>query len=102
MDIYEGDDEKLVANDPFEVALNESKRNPLRQKSLVGNTDRRLAIAKIGMEDLLSMLNQEVAIRQFLTTKVKDLEVQLETTRENCYENMQPQKELLWKQSLEM
>ncbi|PPD78773.1 hypothetical protein GOBAR_DD24298 [Gossypium barbadense] len=83
-DISEGDIDKPVANDPFEVALNERKSNPLRQKSLAGNTDRRLAIEKTGMEVLISTLNQEVAVRQFLTAKVKDLEVQ--TTRENCYE----------------
>ncbi|MBA0628181.1 hypothetical protein Godav_022948 [Gossypium davidsonii] len=73
-DISEGDIDKPVANDPFEVALNERKSNPLRQKSLAGNTDRRLAIEKTGMEVLISTLNQEVAVRQFLTAKVKDLE----------------------------
>ncbi|XP_027341071.1 PX domain-containing protein EREX isoform X2 [Abrus precatorius] len=54
------------------------------------NTQRqRLATAKTDVEDLLARLNQEMAARQYLATKVKDLEVELETTRLNCRENMQ-------------
>ncbi|KAK9923091.1 hypothetical protein M0R45_031525 [Rubus argutus] len=49
----------------------------------------RLGTAKTDIEDLISRLNQEIAVRQFLTTKVKDLEVELETTQQNCQENMQ-------------
>lgn len=49
----------------------------------------RLATAKTDMEDLIARLNQEAAVRQFLTTKVKDLEVELETTTQNCKENME-------------
>ncbi|KAK5794465.1 hypothetical protein PVK06_035693 [Gossypium arboreum] len=63
-----------------------------------------------------SWLNQEVALRQFLETKVKDLEVELETAREYCDKNMQQavlfererftqiqwDMELVWKQCLEM
>ncbi|PRQ50594.1 putative Phox domain-containing protein [Rosa chinensis] len=49
----------------------------------------RLGTAKIDIEDLIARLNQEVAVRQFLTTKVKDLEVELETTQQNCKENIQ-------------
>ncbi|WCJ40524.1 Phox (PX) domain-containing protein [Euphorbia peplus] len=53
------------------------------------NTARqRLATAKTDMEDLIARLNQEIAVRQFLTTKVKDMEVDLETTKNNCKENM--------------
>lgn len=50
---------------------------------------RRLGTAKTDMEDLIARLNQELAVRQYLTTKVKDLEVELETTKENCKENIQ-------------
>ncbi|XP_015933278.1 PX domain-containing protein EREX isoform X1 [Arachis duranensis] len=49
----------------------------------------RLVTAKTDVEDLLARLNQEMAARQYLMTKVKDLEVELETTRLNCRENMQ-------------
>ncbi|TYJ13885.1 hypothetical protein E1A91_A10G080000v1 [Gossypium mustelinum] len=58
-------------------------------KRVLNMLQRRLATANTDMEDLISRLNQEVAVRQFLVTKVKDLEVELETTRENCDENMQ-------------
>ncbi|XP_022721201.1 PX domain-containing protein EREX-like isoform X2 [Durio zibethinus] len=58
-------------------------------KRVLNTLQRRLATAETDMEDLIARLNQEVAVRQFLATKVKDLEVELETTRENCDENMQ-------------
>ncbi|XVF24763.1 hypothetical protein REPUB_Repub13aG0155400 [Reevesia pubescens] len=61
----------------------------LKLKGVLNTLQRRLATAKTDMEDLIARLNQEVAVRQFLATKVKDLEVELETTRENCDENMQ-------------
>ncbi|KAK4252919.1 hypothetical protein QN277_011048 [Acacia crassicarpa] len=48
----------------------------------------RLTTTKTDVEDLLARLNQEMAARQFLITKVKDLEVELETTQLNCRENM--------------
>lgn len=41
------------------------------------------------MTDLVSRLNQEVAFGQFREKKVKDLVVELKTTREYCDENMQ-------------
>ncbi|KAL9226755.1 hypothetical protein vseg_002529 [Gypsophila vaccaria] len=50
---------------------------------------RRLVTAKTDMEDLISRLNQEVAVKEYLTTKVKDLEVELETTREKSKETLQ-------------
>ncbi|XP_057524178.1 PX domain-containing protein EREL1-like isoform X2 [Amaranthus tricolor] len=50
---------------------------------------RRLGTAKTDMEDLISRLNQEIAVKEYLTTKVKDLEVELETTKEKSKENLQ-------------
>ncbi|XP_048495188.1 PX domain-containing protein EREL1 isoform X4 [Beta vulgaris subsp. vulgaris] len=50
---------------------------------------RRLVTAKTDMEDLISRLNQEVAVKEYLTTKVKDLEGELETTKEKSKENLQ-------------
>ncbi|KAL8116017.1 hypothetical protein AgCh_022490 [Apium graveolens] len=50
---------------------------------------RRLVNAKTDFEDLISRLNQEVAVKDYLTTKVKDLEVELETTRQRSKENLQ-------------
>ncbi|XP_011036577.1 PREDICTED: cingulin-like protein 1 isoform X1 [Populus euphratica] len=50
---------------------------------------RRLVTAKTDMEDLISRLNQEMAVKDYLTTKVKDLEVELETNKQKNKENMQ-------------
>ncbi|XP_038692344.1 PX domain-containing protein EREX-like isoform X2 [Tripterygium wilfordii] len=56
---------------------------------VLNTVQRRLCTGKTDMEDLTARLNQEVAVRKFLATKVKDLEVEIETTRHNCKENMQ-------------
>nr|XP_027084856.1 PX domain-containing protein EREL2-like isoform X1 [Coffea arabica] len=50
---------------------------------------RRLVAAKTDMEDLISRLNQEIAVKEYLTTKVKDLEVELETTKQKSKENIE-------------
>ncbi|KAG8656852.1 hypothetical protein MANES_03G013500v8 [Manihot esculenta] len=50
---------------------------------------RRLATAKTDMEDLVARLNQEIAVKDYLTTKVKDLEAELETTKQKNKENLQ-------------
>lgn len=58
-------------------------------KRVVDTLEQRLETAKADTEDLISRLNQELAVRQFLSTKVKDLEVELETTRESCKQGME-------------
>ncbi|GAB4854594.1 hypothetical protein Ancab_023176 [Ancistrocladus abbreviatus] len=50
---------------------------------------RRLVTAKTDMEDLITRLNQEIAVKEYLTTKVKDLELELETTKQKSKENLQ-------------
>ncbi|KAF5726252.1 Phox domain-containing protein isoform 1 [Tripterygium wilfordii] len=50
---------------------------------------RRLVTAKTDMEDLLSRLNQEIAVKDYLDTKVRDLEVELEATKQRSKENLQ-------------
>lgn len=69
------------------VALPSEERHKLNR--VLTTVQQRLSTAKTDMEDLIARLNQETAVRQFLTTKVKDLEVELETTRYNCRENVQ-------------
>ncbi|KAL0010702.1 hypothetical protein SO802_005810 [Lithocarpus litseifolius] len=69
------------------VALPSDQR--LKLNRVLVTMQRRLATAKTDLEDLIARLNQEATVRQFLTTKVKDLEVELETTRQNCIDNMQ-------------
>lgn len=49
---------------------------------------RRLGTAKTDMEDLISRLNQEIAVKGYLMTKVKDLEEELETTKLRSKENL--------------
>ncbi|XP_008788832.2 PX domain-containing protein EREL1-like isoform X3 [Phoenix dactylifera] len=50
---------------------------------------RRLGTVKADMEDLIARLNQEMAVKEYLTTKVKDLEVELEVTKQKSKENLQ-------------
>ncbi|KAF5453248.1 hypothetical protein F2P56_028163 [Juglans regia] len=69
------------------VALPSDERYRLNR--VLVTMQQRLATAKTDFEDLIARLNQEVSVRQFLTTKVKDLEVESEITRQNCKDNMQ-------------
>ncbi|XP_073135989.1 PX domain-containing protein EREL1 [Henckelia pumila] len=50
---------------------------------------RRLVTAKTDMEDLISRLNQEISVKDYLSTKVKDLEAELEATRQKGKENLE-------------
>ncbi|GMI78114.1 hypothetical protein like AT3G15920 [Hibiscus trionum] len=77
----------LQCHRDFLILFLSDERRKLKKD--LNTLQRRLATAKTDVEDLISRFNQESAVRQFLATKVKDLEVELETTRENCYENMQ-------------
>ncbi|CAA7057946.1 unnamed protein product [Microthlaspi erraticum] len=58
-------------------------------KRVIDTLTQRLETAKADTEDLISRLNQELAVRQFLSTKVKDLEAELETTQESCKRGME-------------
>lgn len=50
---------------------------------------RRIGTAKTDMEDLIARLNQEVAVKEYLSTKVKDLEVELEATKQKGRDTLQ-------------
>ncbi|XP_010913328.1 PX domain-containing protein EREL1 isoform X3 [Elaeis guineensis] len=50
---------------------------------------RRLGTVKADMEDLIARLHQAMAVNEYLTTKVKDLEVELEVTKQKGKENLQ-------------
>ncbi|CAI9284221.1 unnamed protein product [Lactuca saligna] len=69
---------------------NSSEKNGQQQKMnrVVVSMKRRLGTAKTDMEDLISRLNQEIAVKDYLTTKVKDLEEELETTKVRSKENL--------------
>ncbi|MED6182485.1 hypothetical protein PIB30_028865 [Stylosanthes scabra] len=69
-----------------QMVLPLDQRNKLNRILLT--MQRRLVSAKTDMEDLIVRLNQEIAAKDFLTTKVKDLEVELETTKQKSKENL--------------
>lgn len=69
------------------VALPSDERNKMNR--VLNSLHRRLTTAKTDMEDLIARLNQELAVRQYLTTKVKDLEADLDTTKHSSKENLQ-------------
>ncbi|XP_024017599.1 PX domain-containing protein EREL1 isoform X1 [Morus notabilis] len=60
-----------------------------KMSRLLLTMQRRLVTAKTDMEDLIARLNQEIAVKDYLATKVKDLEVELETDRQKSRENLQ-------------
>ncbi|KAK6915076.1 Pre-mRNA-processing-splicing factor 8, U5-snRNA-binding [Dillenia turbinata] len=71
----------------FVVALPSDEQQRIGR--LLTTIQRRLVTAKSDMEYLLSRLNQGLAVKQYLTMKVKDLEVELEATKQGCKEGMQ-------------
>ncbi|CAM8961558.1 unnamed protein product [Rhodiola kirilowii] len=50
---------------------------------------RRLGTVKTDMEELISRLDQEIAVKEYLNSKVKDVEGELENIREKSKENLQ-------------
>lgn len=81
------DDPALQISNNVQVVLPLDQRQKLNR--VLTTMQRRLGTAKTDMEDLLARLNQEIAVKEYLTTKVKDLEVELETTIEKNKENLQ-------------
>ncbi|KAK9130640.1 hypothetical protein Sjap_011127 [Stephania japonica] len=73
--------------DNVQVLLPMEHRSKLNR--VLTTLQQRLATAKTDMEDLFTRLNQEIAVKEYLTTKVKDLEVELETTKQKSKENLQ-------------
>ncbi|CAD5189994.1 unnamed protein product [Musa acuminata subsp. malaccensis] len=73
--------------DNAQIVLPIDQRHKLNRVLLT--MQRRLGTAKTDMEDLIARLNQEMAVKEYLTTKVKDLEVELEATEQKGKENLQ-------------
>ncbi|KAJ3679141.1 hypothetical protein LUZ60_017152 [Juncus effusus] len=69
------------------IAIPIDQRNKLVR--LLLTLQRRLGTAKTDMEDLIARLNQETAVKDYLNTKVKDLEVELEATKQKSKETLQ-------------
>ncbi|CAA2994342.1 Hypothetical predicted protein [Olea europaea subsp. europaea] len=60
-----------------------------KMNRLLTTMQQRLATSKTDMEDLVTRLNQELTVRQYLTTKVKDLENELGSTKQTGKENLE-------------
>ncbi|KAL3835527.1 hypothetical protein ACJIZ3_010263 [Penstemon smallii] len=60
-----------------------------KMNRLLDNMKQRLGTSTIDMENLIARLNQELAVREYLTTKVNDLETELESTKKNGKENIE-------------
>ncbi|CAI9286802.1 unnamed protein product [Lactuca saligna] len=63
----------------------------IKHESISSNTLSEVPVlrtTKIDMEDLISRLNQEIAVKDYLTKKVNDLEEELETTKVTSNENL--------------
>eukprot|EP00249_Psilotum_nudum_P020750 c27831_g1_i2 orf=759-2978(-) len=71
----------------IQVALPRYQQRKVRR--LLLNLQRRIITAKADMEDLITRLNQEVAVKEFLATKVRDLEGELDNTRWKSREVLQ-------------
>ncbi|PKA59184.1 hypothetical protein AXF42_Ash001277 [Apostasia shenzhenica] len=76
----------LFPNDA-QILLPVDERHKLN--SVLHTMQRRLVAAKIDMEDLIARLNQEITVKEYLSTKVKDLELELEVTKQRSKENLQ-------------
>ncbi|CAJ1973702.1 unnamed protein product [Sphenostylis stenocarpa] len=78
---------KLKSTGDTQLVFPLDQRNKLNR--ILSTMQRRLGTAKTDMEDLIVRLNQEITAKDFLATKVKDLEVELETTKQKNKENLQ-------------
>ncbi|KAK4488862.1 hypothetical protein RD792_004652, partial [Penstemon davidsonii] len=60
-----------------------------KMNRLLDSMKQRLGTSTIDMENLIARLNQELAVREYLTTKVNDLETELESTKKSGKENLE-------------
>lgn len=84
---------EILGNSDLQFSGNAELVIPLDQRHKLSRflltMERRLVTAKTDMEDLITRLNQEMAVKDYLMTKVKDLEVELETTKQKSKETLQ-------------
>ncbi|KAB1204638.1 hypothetical protein CJ030_MR8G012710 [Morella rubra] len=84
---------EILGNADFQFSGDTQVVLPLDQRHKLNRvlltTQRRLVTAKTDMEDLIARLNQEIAVKDYLSTKVKDLEVELKTCKQKSRENLQ-------------
>ncbi|MCD7449460.1 hypothetical protein HAX54_052422 [Datura stramonium] len=71
----------------LQVVIQLDEQNKLNR--ILSTMQLRLATAKTDIEDLPTRLNQELAVRQYLAAKVKDLEIELDSLKQSGKENLQ-------------
>nr|CAD1831854.1 unnamed protein product [Ananas comosus var. bracteatus] len=79
--------EALIGVNDEQIILPLDQRHKLIR--LLLTMQRRVVTAKTDMEDLIARLNQEMAVKEYLSTKVKDLEVELEVTKQKSKETLE-------------
>ncbi|XP_068668811.1 PX domain-containing protein EREL1-like isoform X2 [Aristolochia californica] len=77
----------LQFSNNVQIVLPLDQRNKMNR--VLTTFQRRLATVKTDMEDLWARLDQETAAKEYLTTKVKDLEIELDSTKQKAKENLQ-------------
>ncbi|CAM0908799.1 unnamed protein product [Alopecurus aequalis] len=82
-----GVDMQFLYDADTQVILPTDQRQKLTR--LLITMQRRIGTAKTDMEDLIARLNQEVAVKEYLSTKVKDLEVELDATKQKSRDTLQ-------------
>ncbi|XP_022854416.1 PX domain-containing protein EREL1-like isoform X5 [Olea europaea var. sylvestris] len=73
--------------DDVQLVLPTNQRQKMNRVVML--MQQRLVAAKTDMEDLISRLNQEIAVKDYLASKVNDLEVDLGTTKLKSKENLE-------------
>ncbi|MCO5570850.1 hypothetical protein L7F22_024578 [Adiantum nelumboides] len=58
-------------------------------RRVLATLQRRVTTARTDVEDLVARMNQEIAIKDFLTMKVKDVEMELDKVKRTSLENLQ-------------
>ncbi|XP_065848413.1 PX domain-containing protein EREL1 isoform X2 [Euphorbia lathyris] len=86
LDLPGGAEISSVAGDSHIVLPSDQRQ---RISRVLLTMQRRLGSAKTDMEDLIARLNQEMAVKDYLTTKVKDLEAELDISKQKNKENLQ-------------
>ncbi|KAL5223713.1 hypothetical protein ABZP36_010352 [Zizania latifolia] len=84
---FAGSDMQLLYNMDAQVILPADQKQKLTR--LLITMQRRIGTSKTDMEDLIARLHQEVTVKEYLTTKVKDLEVELEATKQKGRDTLQ-------------
>ncbi|XP_027167452.1 PX domain-containing protein EREL2-like [Coffea eugenioides] len=79
----------LLTSSGHDVSIVLPTEEQNKMNRILNTLKQRLNIARTDVEDLTARLSQELAVRQYLSTKVKDLETELETMKQTGEESLQ-------------